>query len=507
MRGSDAVLADRRRVRRGSFELAMTRPVFVLGISGATWAVIDGLLARGCLPTLQRLQAQGCRATLLSVRVPDDEHYRPQVAWATMATGCSPRRHGITRYYHTADDLREPSLWQMFERHGERVGVYGWPLDWPPRETNGFVVPSHWARDARTWPPELTAIKALDREQQDAERERGRQFAPARSLRLGATLLRYGVRLPTLGLLARTLARAAATRDSEARALWLRHAKIELSADIFAYLRARYRPTFSSFHTFLVDFVCHRYWRYFEPQHFTDTDPRMVSRFGHAVADAYIRTDRVLGRLLATLPAHAVVAIVSDHGMAAEPVSAELGQWRYVIRGSRVVELAGLQEKIVACPVARWVALRARTGHTLPAHTAERVRGIIVTETGRPLFQVHEHGDDEVVVKLQLDATEPRYRSGDLESLTICSGSRRVPFGYLCRRLGRTRSSMHDERGVLLLHGRGIRSGVRLPDARLVDVAPTLLAAAGLPVPFGLDGVALDVFEERSISRVARAAG
>lgn len=473
----------------------MRRTVFVFGISGATWSIIDDLMAQGRLPNLQRLQAEGCRATLLSVRVPGDEHYRPQVAWATMATGCSPQRHGITRYYHTADDLCEPSLWQMFAHHGERVGIYGWPLDWPPGETNGFIVPSHWARDARTWPPELSAIKALDREQQDTERGHGRRSSPARLLRMAGTLARYGVRVPTMGMLARTVLRGAVTRDAEQRALALRHAKIELSADIFSCLCARYRPRLRSFHTFLVDFVCHRYWRYFEPQHFPASDARVLARFGNAVAEAYVHTDRVLGRLLAALPPAAVVAVVSEHGMAAEPVSAELGDWRYVIRGSRLVELIGLEQDIVACPVARWVALRARAGRPLPAQTAERVRGITVAETHLPLFQVHEHGGDEVVVKFNLGAAVARYRKGDLESLSVCCGQRRVPFSHLGRRLGRARSAMHDERGILLLHGSGIRRGARLPDTRLVDVAPTLLEAAGLPVPAGLDGTVLGVFE------------
>lgn len=471
----------------------MPRTVFVFGISAATWAVIDRLLAEDRLPNLRRLQAEGCRATLLSVRVPGDEHYRPQVAWATMATGCDPQRHGITRFYHTADDLRQPSLWQIFERHGERVGVYGWPLDWPPRETNGFVVPSHWARDARTWPPELAAIKALDREQQEAERGHAPSASLRGRLRLAGTLRRYGVRLPTMGLLARTLLQASTTRDDEERALRLRHAKIELSADVFAHLCDRFRPGFRSFHTFLVDFVCHRYWRYFEPQHFGAGDSRATARFRDAVADAYVRADRVLGRLLATLPANAVVAVVSEHGMAAEPVSAEVGAWRYVIRGARLTELIGLAHEVVPRPVARWVALRPREGLKLPPDTAERVRRILV-DTGRPLFQVHEHGADEVVVKFDLDPKVARYRDGDLETLCIRFGERTVPFTHLGRRLGRTRSAMHDERGVLLLKGDGIKRGARLPEVRLVDIAPTLLTAAGLPVPAGLDGTTLDVF-------------
>jgi predicted AlkP superfamily phosphohydrolase/phosphomutase len=476
----------------------MPRPVFVFGVSGATWVVIDRLLAEGHhLPNLRRLQEEGCRATLVSVRVPGDEHYRPQVAWATMATGCDPERHGITRFYHTGDDLREPSLWEIFQRHGQRVGVYGWPLDWPPRQTNGLIVPSHWARDPRTWPPELSAIRALDREQQEAERDTGGGASPLTRLRLAGALWRHGLRVPTTALLARTVLQATATRDVEKRALLLRHAKIELSADLFSHLCARFQPGFRSFHTFLVDFVCHRYWRYFEPQHFPDVDGNAAARFGDAVAAAYMRTDRILGRLLSVLPSDSVVAVVSEHGMAAEPASAEVGAWRYMIRGSRLTELIGLEREVVARPVARWVALRPREGYALPPDTAARVRAIGV-ETGLPLFQVYQHGEDEVVVKFNLDAKVARYRTGDLETLAVRYQDRSVPFTYLSRRLGRTRSAMHDERGILILSGEGIRHGLRLPDVRLVDVAPTLLAAAGLRVPAGLDGAVLDVFKKNA---------
>ena len=366
-------------------------------------------------------------------------------------------------------------------------------------QTNGFVIPSLWARDARTWPPELSPIKALDREQQETERESENRhgLSPLSRVPAAFALWRHGVRFPTMCLLARTLLQATTTADAEQRALLLRHAKIELSADVFTRLCRRYNPGFRSFHTFLVDFVCHRYWRYFEPQRFSDSDPAAAARFGGAVGDAYARTDRILERLLATLPANAIVAVVSEHGMEAEPVSAEVGEWRYGIRGSRLSELIGLEREIVARPVARWVALRPRNGYALPIDTAHRVRNIMV-DTGLPLFQVYEHGDDEVIVKFNLDAKVPHYRAGNLEALGVRYGDRSVPFTYLGGRLGRTRSAMHNERGIFILSGPGIRQGVRLPDVRLVDVAPTLLAAAGLPVPPGLDGRVLGVFSDRA---------
>ena len=42
--------------------------------------------------------------------------------------------------------------------------------------------------------------------------------------------------------------------------------------------------------------------------------------------------------------------------------------------------------------------------------------------------------------------------------------------------------------GALLLYGDGIRPGSLLTDARIVDVAPTLLYGLGFPVARDLDG-------------------
>jgi Type I phosphodiesterase / nucleotide pyrophosphatase len=468
----------------------MSAPVFVFGISGATWRVIDPLLTARRMPNFARLLQEGCRADLLSVRAPEDKHFRPQVAWASLATGCLPARHGITRFYHSADDLQVPNLWQLFERAGLSVGIYGWPLDWPPGPTNGFIIPSHLARDTRTWPPELSSIKALDREQQDAERSGRRMKAPGYA-QIVANLLRHGLRAHTLLKLAATFGRTRLLASPEARSLLLRQAKLDLSTDLFVGLCRRYSPSLRCFHTFYVDFVSHRFWRYHEPELFGPTAETDGARFHSAVADAYVHTDAALGRMLDTLPAQAFVAVMSEHGMQAEPLSAEVGRWRYLIDAQKLSAFIGLESTIVGAPVARWIAYRARIGSRMPIDTADRLRRVRVLETGLPLFQIYQHGAEEIVVKFRIDAEVPLYREGRLDQLTLCFDGKRATFQSVTRRLGATRSAMHDERGILLLRGPGVPCG-RLPDVRAVDIAPTLLRFAGIPVPAGMDGAPLE---------------
>ncbi len=470
------------------------RPVIVFGISGASWRVIEAMASAGQLPNIRRLRSDGSSGVLRSVRAVGDQHFRPQVAWPTLASGVRPERHGITRFFDDARDAKVPMLWDVYQQHAVKVGLFGWPMTWPPKQVDGFDIPSHLARDTQTWPPELSFIKSLDRQEQNAERG-GKNPGALTKLQLGKALLAQGVGARSVARLGTTFSRVLVTRDPEQRALLLRHAKLDLSANLFLCLARRYGTGFSAFTTFLVDLVSHRYWRYREPELFAEPLSASSSQFRTAVADAYAHVDRVIGRVLSAAPRDAIFTVVSEHGMAAEPESAEVGRWRYVIRGESLHELVGLDASVHVCPVARWVAFRFAADRGLQQRVAAQMRRVIVEQTGLPLFQVHLHADDEVVVKFNLHRDIDAYRHGDLEKLTIRYEDRVVPFAALTKRLGRQRSGMHDGDGVLIMRGPGIIAGGDLPDAQLVDFMPTLLHASGLQVPEHVDGVVLNIFE------------
>jgi predicted AlkP superfamily phosphohydrolase/phosphomutase len=469
---------------------ASVPPILIIGVSGATWDVLAALEKKGRVPNIHRLLKRGCGAALRSVKVAGDKHYRPQAAWASLATGCRPDRHGVTQFYHEAAELRAPTLWDIYSGQGLTSGIYGWPSTWPPPSIRGFVVPSHLARDDRTWPPDLRRIKALDREQQSLDRDGGAMRRLAGAASAVQTLVRYGVRTQTFAKLAKD-APAALFSDVEQRRLLLRKAKLEVSADMFVNLYKKHQPNLAAFVTFYVDFVSHRYWRFRSPPPSGETNLQDL-RFRDAVDQSYADFDAIVGRLVQAAPKDSVIVIVSEHGMDPEPKSAEVGSWYFSIRGSRIHQLLRIDPGIQPHAMARWIAFRPVDADKIRSVSA-KLKSLTIVETGLPLFRVHEH-NQEVIIKFALDADVVRYAEGDLEKLTVRIGDRVAPFSEFARRSGRQRSAMHARDGVFLISGPGIRNGEWLSEASVLDVAPTLLRVAGLAVTTQMDGKSLNLF-------------
>lgn len=469
-------------------------PVFVFGVSGATWDIIDPMLDRGLLPNIRKLRDGGCSATLRSCRARGDKHFRPQTAWPTIATGLPPEQHGISRFWHCANDQVAKNIWDCFLKQNIAVGLYGWPMTWPPKKIQGFVIPCHHARDSQTWPPELATIKKLDRWQQNRERSVKRNSLFNEILPAAGFLLRNGLTLTRTPNYIDIIVKLLFSKSAEERALLLRHAKLEISMDLFLHLYKSYQPGFVAFVTFLVDFASHRYWNYHQPEIFPGPTSKSTLKLKSAVEDAYSAVDRQLARVTAKLPSNATVAVLSEHGMGVEPNSAEAGEFRFVIRGTQLAQFVGLDDWLEACPVARWIAFRPKPGFSVPTDAARRFESVIVMETQLPLFQVYKHGDDEVIVKFNIDKNIPRYAAGDLGTLQVEYRGNVKTFDHLARAFGAPRSAMHTGEGVFLIMGPDIKSGRRIENASIIDIAPTLIKCATIDCQQSFAGKVLNIF-------------
>ncbi len=121
----------------------------LIGIDGATFTILDRLIAEGAMPTLKALQTRGVRAELLST-----PHPLTPPAWTTLMTGRSPGNHGIFDFlrsevrgngaFFTLNNFRDiqcETIWSIISRQGGKVLSLGFPLMAPPPPVHGAIVP------------------------------------------------------------------------------------------------------------------------------------------------------------------------------------------------------------------------------------------------------------------------------------------------------------------------------------------------------------------------------
>ncbi len=259
-------------------------PLLVIGLDGASFAVLDDLGARGQLPVLSRLCREGLRAELLST-VPT----ATLPAWTSFLTAEPPWRHGVTdmlvRHGYGLTPAhgglrRVPTLLARLSQAGRRVASLGVPGTYPPEQVTGVVVsgfdaPSAGAVDERGVHPRSLWPK----------------LRAAGGWRFGAfNEHRGGGHAEAVRALLRDL-------DDKERVI------LELYGDgpwdlFFVHLQAS-------------DTAGHHLWHTYDPG-----SPRhRGGELADALPSVYRRLDALVGRLLARAPAEARVLVVSDHGM------------------------------------------------------------------------------------------------------------------------------------------------------------------------------------------------
>jgi len=120
--------------------------VLVLGLDGASWDVIDPLIEAGRLPHLAAWRARGVAARLASSVPP-----MSFPAWSSFATGLGPGRHGLFDFtqklpgeyrlrFTNASDRCGASIFARASRAGRRVLALGMPASYPPEPLAGLLV-------------------------------------------------------------------------------------------------------------------------------------------------------------------------------------------------------------------------------------------------------------------------------------------------------------------------------------------------------------------------------
>ncbi|MFL6294199.1 MAG: alkaline phosphatase family protein [Thermoanaerobaculia bacterium] len=414
-------------------------PILVVGIDGGEWKVIRKLWAEGRLPNLRSLAERGTTATLRTA------YNSSPVIWTTIATGVTPREHGITDFVvptpkgdvPISSDVRKvPAIWNMLTQSGRRVAVLGWWGSWPAEEVNGVVV--------------------SDRALLDLER----RVSPPSYLPTFLQEVRRAREEPSL---------FGADDEAEMRDRAIARAAISLAGQGFDLLLVYFRSP---------DIISHNYWRFYEPEAFERADSASADR--NRVPNSYEAVDQALGRLLKAGPKDLNVLVISDHGFhAARPeevkvlldMDAVLKRLGYLDRLYTYGTPSFRQVKILRfakVPPAERGELRRRLAEDLSAVTYESGAPVFLVRDARPR-EIKEGADFAVVVQMEGATQALRIRGerfeGAIESLSRISGTH-------------TRNT----HGIFLAAGPDIDPDAKLEGIRVHDITPTLLYGLGLPV-------------------------
>ncbi len=269
----------------------MNRRVLVIGLDGATWNLLDPLLANHKLPNLARIIANGTRANLRSCIQPSSEQ-----AWSAFATGKQNGKFGLFGFYQRASNSyaleyinashrRAPTLWRLLSDRGKRCIVVNVPLTWPVEPVDGALI-------SGLMTPGLNSQFTFPRQlREELRRELGEYI-------IDVDIERGESDIGSLGQLVSRVRRMSELQTHATR--WLMQ---KIPDWEFAMLVYR-----------TPDILCHKFWRYQDPTHPLYRASE-AERWGGVIADAFEYLDALTGELLEVVAdERTTVVILSDHG-------------------------------------------------------------------------------------------------------------------------------------------------------------------------------------------------
>ncbi|MEZ5063957.1 MAG: alkaline phosphatase family protein [bacterium] len=386
---------------RGSHRAPDDPPrLVILGVDGFDWNIVDPLVAAGRMPEMEKLQAEGTRADLLTL-VPLE---KSPVIWTSIATGKLPEQQGRgfliesgpdSAKAYTAWNRSTRAFWNILSDLGWSVSVLGWLETWPAERVHGTIVSDYVQYDVaerakrarfrhRTYPEELIPeIEPLVVYPKDVSDEDLAPFLTGTVTAESPDNVRFGF--------------------DDLRWIWSGDLTFTAIAEDFLDHR---REDVMAIYLRGPDAVCHKFWGAREDLAAGRDDP-MAQVFGETVDRYFEATDTLLGRILDKIDlTRTTLVLVSDHGFQggrqALDGSPRLGVWMHRELGTVLVAGPAAAGAGLRVEGARVIDVLPTVLHALGLPVAEDFDG----EVARPLLD-EEGGRDRAV------RTVPTFETGE----------------------------------------------------------------------------------------------
>ncbi|MBX7165582.1 MAG: alkaline phosphatase family protein [Pirellulales bacterium] len=467
------------------------QPTVLIGLDGATYSILDPLMAAGQMPHLQQFLARGVRAELLTT-----PHPLTPPAWTTLMTGRSPGHHGIFDFlrsevraggaFFTLNNFRDihcETIWSIVSRQGGSVTSLNFPLMAPPPKVSGSIVPGllSWRHLRRNIHPvelydELKGLPGFNPNEiswdfehekkamqilEDEELEPWTQFHIVRE--------RHWFEIT-------------------------RHIMEQHPADLTAVM-------FDG-----VDKLQHGCWRFLDPRYFSAQPSAFERRMRELCVQYFHELDGFIGRIVALAGPQARVFIASDHGFGPTETVFRINKWLesqgYLQWADRTAEKPAAghfvaldwERTIAYAPSGATNGIHIRVAHG-PGETGvaaneyhafreqliAKLKELRHPETGVPLVR-------DVLLREQAFPGEAGKSGPDLTLVLFDHGFFSVldaePIVWQRPLVAGT----HCPEGVFAAAGPGIPRGIAVSQQSILDVAATLLYSLGLPVPSDFEG-------------------
>jgi ATP sulfurylase len=453
------------------------RKVVVIGLDCATPQLVFEKW-RDRLPNLRKLMEGGTygklESTIPPITVP---------AWMSMMTSKDPGRLGFygfrNRADHSYDRMRianstavaEDTVWDILSRAGRKVSLVGVPQTYPVKPTNGYIITSFLTPSTQsqyTYPADL---------KQEIEDLVGEYMLDVDNFRT----------------------------EEKDELLQQIYEMTRKRFEVVKYLLREKEWDFFMLVEMGVDRIHHAFWKYFDPQH-PKHEPG--SPYENAVEEYYRYLDGEIGEILSLVGDDTIVLVVSDHGARHMEGGICINEWLkqegYLTIKDEPSGIVPLEKVEIDWDRTKAWGAGGYYGRLFMNVRGREPRGVIPS-------QDYEQVRDEIVQKLSQITDE---RGANIGTVTykpqdVYAECRNVApdllvyFGNLAWRsvgsMGHGRihtrendigpdDANHAQHGVFIMYdpreqGRGEVDGLQL-----MDVAPTVLDAMGLPVPADMQG-------------------